>query len=77
MTYPDTGSPEQNRRFAEEYIAELAKYPDGAALILRVADAIRSAATNGASSVHSAEVPQSNTQPNPQTSTTTSDGWNF
>lgn len=77
MTYPYTGNPEQNRRFAEEYLVLLASYPDGASLILRTADALRSAATNAAASASPTEVPQSSQSTEPQTSTTTADGWNF
>jgi hypothetical protein len=64
-----------SRRFAEDYINRLAQYPDGAALILRVADRLRASSMDGAASAHSVAAPQSNAQQHPQASTT--DGWNF
>lgn len=75
MTYPT--HPDANRRFAEGYLHQLSMYPDGAALILRVADRIRASSMNTAASAQPTEVPQNHEQTKPQTSTTTSDGWNF
>lgn len=71
-----TDSQDRNRQFAEDYLRQLARYPDGAALILRTADALRTSAVNGASSAQPTEVPQSNEHLNPQPSTT-ADGWEF
>jgi len=73
MTYPTDA--DANRRFAEEYLRQLSLYPDGAALILRVADRIRASSMNSATSAQPTEVAQSSQLTEPQTSTT--DGWEF
>lgn len=52
MTHP-YANPDGNRQFAESYLRELSRYPDGAALILRTADVLRASTSSAQTSTTS------------------------